>query len=440
MSLARQGFGTFLARILGFACATGASIMLARLLGPSGKGVYALAVLAADLLLAFVHAGVGSAAVHDYGKGRLTLREIVPAFFWLSAGLGLGSIAAYLLAAPWLQRTVLREVPPGLALAAVMTVPVGILAKYLNYLQLARNRIAEYNWVYVSPNLVAVLGLAVLAAAGKLSVATAVCVWIASQVVQTVVAAALALRGVKLTWRLKASAARSLLSYGMRVQMVMIANQLHYRGDLLLLGYFRNSAQVGLYTIAVGIGSLLTFLPESIGVVLFRRVSADAADRSEVSAIAGRLTLVIMLVAAGVAALAAPWLVPLVYGSKFVPSVAGVWALLPGIVGLGLFKVVSSDLMGRGRPGLVGAMSFTGLAVNVLANLILIPRYSFVGAAAASSISYCLLSAMVVISFLRMTKLPAREVLLPRPADLRRALASLRGRGRSRQSMPEDSA
>lgn len=428
MSLARQGFGTFLARLLGFFCAAGVSIMLARLLGPSGKGVYALAVLVADLLLAFVHAGVGSAAVHDYGKGRLTLREIVPAFFWLAIVLGMASIAAYALAAPWLQRTVLRDVPPLLAFAAVLTIPVGILARYLNYLQLARNRVAGYNWVYISPNLAALLGLAALTLLGKLSVATAVYAWVASHLAQAVLAAALALRGVEITGRLKASAARSLLSYGMRVQMVMIANQLHYRGDLLLLGYFTDPAQVGLYTIAVGIGSLLTFLPESIGVVLFRRVSAETGDRSEVSAMASRLTLTATLAAAGLAALTAPWLVPLVYGPKFAPSVAGIWALLPGIVALGLFKVVASDLMGRSRPGLVGAMSFMGLTVNIVANLILIPRYGFVGAAAASSISYCLLSVMVMATFVRMTKLRARQVLIPRWDDLRRALTSLRGR------------
>jgi len=169
VSLARQGFGTFLARVLGFVCATGVSIMLARLLGPSGKGIYALAVLVADMLLSFVHAGVGSAAVHDYGKGRLTLREIVPAFFWLAGALGIASIAAYLLAAPWLQRTVLRDVSPAIALAAVATVPIGILAKYLNYLQLARNRVAEYNWVFITPNVVAVIVLGALALADKLS-------------------------------------------------------------------------------------------------------------------------------------------------------------------------------------------------------------------------------------------------------------------------------
>ncbi len=426
MSLARQGLGTFAGRLLGFAAGLGASIILARALGPSGKGIYALAVLVAGLLLTFVHAGAGSAAVHHYGKRKLSLAEIVPALFWLSLVLGMASVGLYVVLSPWLLITVLRNVQPELALLAVSAVPLGILARYLNYVQLARNQIMGYNIVFVAPTLATLLGLGALMVAGELTAAGAVYVWVASQAVQCAVAAALALRGIPLSWRASRSAVRSLLSYGVRVQMVLIANQLHYRGDLLILGFFRPPSEVGLYTIAVGIGTMLAFLPGAVGVVLFRRVSASDETASTASAMACRMTLLIMVGAAAVMAAVVPWLVPLLYGREFIPSIVGIWALLPGIVGLGLFKVLGSDLMGRGRPGLVGTYSFITLAINVGVNLLLIPRYGFVGAALASTVSYSLLGFMALVSFVRQTGISPGEVLVPRLADARKALAGLR--------------
>ena len=132
-------------------------------------------------------------------------------------------------------------------------------------------------------------------------------------------------------------------------------------------------------------------------------------------------------------AAAVPWLVPLLYGSEFAPSIVAIWVLLPGVVGLGVFKVVGSDLMGRGRPGLVGAYSCIALVTNVATNLLLIPRYGFVGAAISATVSYCLLACMTVIQFIREAGLAASEVLLPRPGDVRRALASLKGGGPRRE-------
>jgi Na+-driven multidrug efflux pump len=103
--------------------------------------------------------------------------------------------------------------------------------------------------------------------------------------------------------------------------------------------------------------------------------------------------------------------------------------LLPGTVALGLSKVLSGYISGLGRPEPVGVIAITALGVNLLINLVLIPRLGIAGAALASMISYCLHALLTVMLASRLSGArpaafvtPGREevrILLDRLASLR---------------------
>lgn len=67
-----------------------------------------------------------------------------------------------------------------------------------------------------------------------------------------------------------------------------------------------------------------------------------------------------------------------------------------GFVGLGLFIVFNQPLLYRQRTGLVAIASGSGLAVNILANLLLIPGYGITGSAIATVISYAAMAAIML--------------------------------------------
>jgi Na+-driven multidrug efflux pump len=62
-----------------------------------------------------------------------------------------------------------------------------------------------------------------------------------------------------------------------------------------------------------------------------------------------------------------------------------------------------------------------GLAVNIVANLLLVPRVGIVGAAVASSISYAITALLMLGVFLHLTGLGWRETLVIRASDIRGA-------------------
>ena len=53
-----------------------------------------------------------------------------------------------------------------------------------------------------------------------------------------------------------------------------------------------------------------------------------------------------------------------------------------------------------------------GLLVNVIFNILLIPRFGIAGAAMATSISYTLTSSIFLISFIKLTGLTLKELFV----------------------------
>ena len=91
--------------------------------------------------------------------------------------------------------------------------------------------------------------------------------------------------------------------------------------------------------------------------------------------------------------------------------------------------VLGSALSGRGRPLPVTVGAALAFVVNVVLNLLWIPRYGIVGASLASSVSYAVVTLVVIVAYLRITGSRLRDALVLRREDLAK-LAGLLGRFR----------
>jgi O-antigen/teichoic acid export membrane protein len=115
--------------------------------------------------------------------------------------------------------------------------------------------------------------------------------------------------------------------------------------------------------------------------------------------------------------IASRWIVKTLYSSAFLPSVAPLQILLPGVVALGVSRVLSNDLFGRGRPGLSLCVAVVTVVSNVALNALWIPQYGIAGAALASSASYSLALAATLWVYCRISRNPWTIVMLPQRGD-----------------------
>ena len=82
---------------------------------------------------------------------------------------------------------------------------------------------------------------------------------------------------------------------------------------------------------------------------------------------------------------------------------------------------------GIGRPGINSIVSGIAFVVNLVANLVLIPRFGIVGAASASLISYSLSSLLLTTVAARYSGTPLSAFWIPRLSDVRYIVATVLG-------------
>src|SRR5438128_7353655 len=85
---------TLAARVAAFFFSLVSNVILARALGPEGRGVYAVAVLIPALIGLFAQLGIGPANVYYFSKGLLDGEELVG--HAISIGLLLGTACFFL--------------------------------------------------------------------------------------------------------------------------------------------------------------------------------------------------------------------------------------------------------------------------------------------------------------------------------------------------------
>jgi O-antigen/teichoic acid export membrane protein len=121
------------------------------------------------------------------------------------------------------------------------------------------------------------------------------------------------------------------------------------------------------------------------------------------------------------------WVVVLLYSSEYVPAVHLFRILLPGIVFLSGGRILANDIAGRGKPLLNTYVGGIGLTIQVLLNLVWIPRFGATGAAWATTISYGLTSAGWLLLYMRLSGNSLTTVVVPQTSDwhLYRQLARL---------------
>jgi O-antigen/teichoic acid export membrane protein len=192
----------------------------------------------------------------------------------------------------------------------------------------------------------------------------------------------------------------------------------NFRLDQWIVGGVSGSRELGLYSIAVAWAEVLFFLPTSL-VRVQRPVLARLGRRAAGAraAIACRASL--LLTAAAVVALvvAAPVLTGSMFGDDFRGASDDLRVLALGGFGVVALKILGNALTAQGMPlretsGIAAAFAAT-LALDVL----LIPPYGGLGAAAASALAYGIGGAVMVVLFLRTLDRSPVE-LVPRPHDV----------------------
>ena len=402
-------------------------IIIGRALGATGRGDVAflttIAMLTSNLsLFGLQESNANLAGAEPNSRRALATNSLLLAALFGAAGAGaVAGLAA-------LFPGITGEVSPSLRWIALVAIPILIFQYYLEYLVRADYavRLANAAWLLAPITNVTVNGL--LAGLGVLSVGTAVGTWVIGQSLATALLVWTVSRRLAGFGRPDLALARRSLGFGVKAHPGRVLTLGNYRLDQWLLGALGGSRELGLYSVAVAWAEALYYLPTALTRVQrpdLVRLSRQEAARQAEAACRAALLITIPL-ALGLIVLA-PFLCVTIIGSDFGGSVDDLRVLAFGAFGIVLLKLLGNALTARGLPVRASAGVAVAFAATIALDLVLIPRYGGLGAAAASAAAYLLGGAVMTVIFARALG-GSMTSLVPRVGDgvgVARALSRL---------------
>ena len=381
-------------------------ILIARVLGPQGNGLYAMAILLPSLLVNFFNLGVGPATVYYVGRGSVTGGRAVGENLFLAGSIStIGIVFSLPVLALWGDK-IFPGIPFELLVLGLAVFPISLLLAYWTTILQGLEDFRAFNWVGLAPPGATLLLTAIALLVLGQGVLGALLAYIAGQAVGLLVVWVFLrkLRNVSPTTgfpRYK----RTLLGYGWKAHLSNIMAFVNYRADIFLVNFFLTPVATGVYVIAVQIAERLWMLSHAASAVLLPRLSAmhrDPVGRHAVTVRVGAVVGAITLAAALALAFALYFLLVPVFGSDYADALEPFLWLLPGVVAGAFARVYSNCIAASGKPEWNLYVSVFVVGTNVVGNLVLIPRMGLVGAAIATTVAYGL-NAVIKLVLIRWT-------------------------------------
>ncbi|MEH3106951.1 MAG: polysaccharide biosynthesis C-terminal domain-containing protein [Sphingomonas fennica] len=402
------------------------SLFLARLLGPAGRGLVSALQVPQQLSVSIAEMGIRQSTAFHLGRGIFPLSRLQPTLLTMvpiMSAIGMALSIAYF------EFAHIAEGNWTLRLLAVLPIPLLLSASYASGIFLGRQRIGEFRKTSWRPAFATLLLVMVLVGGLGAGVEGALIATAGGAVLSAVYALYLLGQEERLRLGFDREVAAKLQRRGLSYAAALVILTLNYRVMILLLAREGTLAEVGLYAQAMAIAELIWEIPTVLSSLLLSR-GVNAKDPmlfSRKVLMLARVSFVAAVLLSAALGVAAEYLFPLLYGARFADSADICIALLPGIVAFIVFKVLNTDMAGRGKPWASMIVMLPVLVLNVVLGWLLIDRYGAMGAALASSIGYVVATFGYMLLYSRMVGIPLGQMLLPQPGDMAAIVKALPG-------------
>ncbi len=390
-------------------------LIVARTLGPTGRGQVAFLTTIGTLVAYLANMGINQSNSNLGGtrpEARPALATNSVLFALLFGALGAGGVLALVAIFPGAG----GDSSATLRWIALAGIPVVILETYLTNLLQAEYGFIVTNAAWLAGPFVNAATNGILAGLGHLTPKSAITAWAASWAVSVSVLVIAQARRAGFG-RPSLPLARAMLWFGLKAHAGRILLVGNYRLDQWLVGTIAGSRELGLYSVAVAWSEGLFYLPTALVSVqrpdLVRATPQEAARQTTA---VFRVAALITAFLAGALVLAAPLLCTTVFGSAFSGSTDMLRVLAIGGFGVVALKLFGQALTAQRKPMLETAAIAVAFCLGLALDLVLIPGHGGMGAAVAAAVAYSVGGLAVILIFGRAMGVRGGE-FVPRRSD-----------------------
>ena len=364
----------------------------ARWLGPEGRGIIASLTTWAAMFATLGDLSLGQVALH-HATDRRDEAWLKPVFGSLALVCALVTVLGWALAVLLYLATdgaLFRNLNTTILIIGFLSLPALIWERYGSSLLMAEDKLSIYNKAQVVGR---TTGLVLVCVAWFLdrSVASVLFAMLVSQAITAGVGVRHLYRRAQKSLVPQLATTLTLIRGGIKLHWNTIGTFLIMTTDILIVNHYHGLEATGQYQMAVQLINIILIVPTSASMMLYGQITKLGIE--DVWAYYRKVVIwltVAIAVLCIVSALVAPFVIPLVLGERFVPSVPYFQILLLAVIGMSLSVVMAPQWISRGWFWQTSAMTVIIGAGNLTAGLILIPIYGIYAAVWTTVATYAI--------------------------------------------------
>jgi len=411
MTFSKKAAWTFFFKAFSASLAFLTSILIAKIVGPSLKGHYAIFILIPLTLALLLNLGLNQANVFYaskkeispgilHGNNALYVLFLLLAFslpLWLFLKYG-PVIPGYYGASPLLSHL-------------VWIVPVIVLFELSIHLALGLEMISLFNGARIFRNVFFFSAIVSLLFMESPGIGHLINFWSLSWMAGLVYLLFRLYKKLGTRYQVNIQNLKTAIVFGIKAHPASVIGFLDSRVDQDFVYVMLGPQELGWYAIAVLFGEVIWIFSDALGTILFPHTAPmETEEANKITMKCMRVTFLV----SGILSFCLGFLLYIVveyFLPEYAPAKRALWILLPGIVLMSLDMILSQYIAGRGQLKWNSIFATLMIAVNLVLNYIWIPQYGINGAAAASLVSYVFGTFLAFVLFKRISGLSFLDII-----------------------------
>lgn len=358
-------------------------ILTARYLGPAGKGESSALLLWPTFLANLFRLGLPSALLFNMRRHPDDSAPLYTTALMICLGFGGFALTIGVLGVPHALSSSSEQMIV-YAQWFMLCAPILLMEATNNAALQARGEFLLFNRLRTLPHLGALIGLAVLLLAGKLTPLSAALAYSFTTIPVTLWLTSRLLSIYRLSIKRFKHSFGMIFRYARSSSAADVLSSLSVYMDQLIVVALLRPADLGLYLVALSLSRVINVVHSSLVMVLFPKAAGlENKEAIELVKRIFRISLSMTMLAAIPMMLLGTVVLNVLYGEQYTAAVSVYRILvLEAVIG-GSTLILAQSFMSLGKPGYQSTLQAVGIGVGMVLLVILVPRFGLISAGIA---------------------------------------------------------
>ena len=206
------------------------------------------------------------------------------------------------------------------------------------------------------------------------------------------------------------------IKFGIFPMLTSVLIFLNANIDIFILKQYVNFYEIGIYSIGVGLASMVWSLSDSFKEVLFSKTSKNDSIPEIKFSLKINLYLSLLILIAFI--IFGESIIEFLYGTEFVGAYTVVVILFIGNIPMIFYKIIITLFLAQGKKVLVFIIMLFSIFFGLFWFFFLIPLYGIIGSAIAATISHLICGLLFLIFFLKFEEVKIKDILNIKKEDI----------------------